>query len=52
MRAPGTRFSFLPDSGVHAEPAQASMQLAWMQGSLRRGNVLPGAQTENAAAAR
>jgi hypothetical protein len=36
----------------NAEPAQTSMQLAWMQGALRWGTVLPGAQTENAAAAR
>jgi hypothetical protein len=33
------------------EPTQASMQLAGMQGSLRRGSLLPGAQTEDAAAA-
>ena len=34
------------------QPTQASLQLAWMQGSLRRGRVLPGAQTEVTAAAR
>ena len=34
------------------QPTQASMQLAWMQGSLRRGRVLSGAQTEDTAAAR
>ena len=36
----------------NGEPTQASMQLAGMQGSLRRGIVLPGAQTQDAAAAR
>jgi hypothetical protein len=35
-----------------ADSTQTAMQLAWMQGSLRRGSVLPGSQTENAAAAR
>jgi hypothetical protein len=34
------------------QPTQAPMQLAWMQGSLRRGRVLPRAQTEDTAAAR
>lgn len=34
------------------ESTQACMQLAWMQGSLRRGSVLRGAQTEDTAAAR
>ena len=34
------------------EPTQASMQLAGMQGSLRRGSLLPGTQTEDTAAAR
>ena len=36
----------------HGEPTQASVQLAGMQGSLRRGIVLPGAQTQDTAAAR
>ena len=35
-----------------AESTQAPMQFAWMQGSLRRGSILPGAQTEDTAAAR
>ena len=34
------------------QPTQASMQLAWMQSSLRRRDILPGAPTEDAAAAR
>jgi hypothetical protein len=34
------------------QPTQASMQLAWMQDSLRRGRVLPGTQAEDTAAAR
>jgi hypothetical protein len=34
-----------------AEPAQTSMQLAWLRYSLRRGSVLPRAQAEDATAA-
>ncbi len=37
---------------LDAEPTQASMQLAWMPNSLRRGSVLSGAQKAEAAAAR
>ena len=35
-----------------AESTQATMQLAWLQSSLQRGRVLPGAQAEDTAAAR